>query len=91
MQERVRLFSRPSFTIMVWAMLDFVSAMIAGFIAFRIRVGSGGEADQSCGASAPGGDGSPGIDCLSSWFSVCTWWCLRGFTVFTGHRMCAAD
>jgi len=38
MQERVRLFSRPSFTIMVWAMLDFVSAMIAGFIAFRIRL-----------------------------------------------------
>ena len=38
MQERVRLFSRPSFTIMVWAMLDFVSALIAGFIAFRIRL-----------------------------------------------------
>ncbi len=38
MQERIRLFSRPSFTIMVWAMLDFVSALIAGFIAFRIRL-----------------------------------------------------
>jgi exopolysaccharide biosynthesis polyprenyl glycosylphosphotransferase len=38
MQERVRLFSRPSFTIMVWAMLDFMSALLAGFIAFRIRL-----------------------------------------------------
>ena len=38
MQERVRLFSRPSFTIMVWAMLDLMSALFAGFIAFRIRL-----------------------------------------------------
>jgi exopolysaccharide biosynthesis polyprenyl glycosylphosphotransferase len=38
MQERIQLFSRPSFTIMVWAMLDFMSALLAGFIAFRIRL-----------------------------------------------------
>jgi exopolysaccharide biosynthesis polyprenyl glycosylphosphotransferase len=38
MQERVRLFSRPSFTITMWAMLDFISALLAGFIAFRIRL-----------------------------------------------------
>ena len=38
MQEHGRLFSRPSFTIMVWAMLDFFSALVAGFIAFRIRL-----------------------------------------------------
>ncbi len=38
MQERGRLFSRPSFTITVWALLDFMSALLAGFIAFRIRL-----------------------------------------------------
>ncbi len=38
MQERGRLFSRPSFTISVWALLDFTSALLAGFIAFRIRL-----------------------------------------------------
>jgi exopolysaccharide biosynthesis polyprenyl glycosylphosphotransferase len=38
MQERGRLFSRPSFTITFWAMLDFMSALLAGFIAFRIRL-----------------------------------------------------
>lgn len=38
MRERGRLFSRPSFTITVWAMLDFMSALLAGFIAFRIRL-----------------------------------------------------
>ncbi len=37
-QERGRLFSRPSFTITVWALLDFMSALLAGFIAFRIRL-----------------------------------------------------
>jgi len=38
MQERGRLFSRPSFTITMWALLDFMSALLAGFIAFRIRL-----------------------------------------------------
>jgi exopolysaccharide biosynthesis polyprenyl glycosylphosphotransferase len=33
-----RLFSRPSFTITVWAGLDFVSALVAGLIAFRIHL-----------------------------------------------------
>ena len=33
-----RLFSRPSFTLMVWAALDFFSALVAGFIAIRIRL-----------------------------------------------------
>ena len=33
-----RLFSRPSFTITLWAGLDFCSALIAGVIAFRIRL-----------------------------------------------------
>jgi exopolysaccharide biosynthesis polyprenyl glycosylphosphotransferase len=33
-----RLFSRPSVTISIWAGLDFVSAVIAGFIAIRIRL-----------------------------------------------------
>jgi exopolysaccharide biosynthesis polyprenyl glycosylphosphotransferase len=33
-----RLFTRPSFTIAVWAGLDFLSAVIAGFVAFRIRL-----------------------------------------------------
>ena len=33
-----RLFSRPSFTISLWAGLDFLSAVIAGFIAIRIRL-----------------------------------------------------
>ncbi len=38
MQEHGRLFSRPSFTIIVWAFLDFFSALLAGFIALRIRL-----------------------------------------------------
>ena len=38
MEERASLFSRPSFIMMVWAMLDFMSALLAGFIAFRIRL-----------------------------------------------------
>ena len=38
MQEHGRLFSRPSFTIIVWVVLDFFSALLAGFIAFRIRL-----------------------------------------------------
>jgi len=33
-----RLFSRPSVTISIWAALDFFSAVIAGFIAIRIRL-----------------------------------------------------
>jgi exopolysaccharide biosynthesis polyprenyl glycosylphosphotransferase len=33
-----RLFSRPTFTITIWAGLDFVSALVAGLIAFRIRL-----------------------------------------------------
>jgi exopolysaccharide biosynthesis polyprenyl glycosylphosphotransferase len=33
-----RLFSRPSFTIILWAGLDFLSALVGGFIAFRIRL-----------------------------------------------------
>jgi exopolysaccharide biosynthesis polyprenyl glycosylphosphotransferase len=33
-----RMFSRPSFTITVWAGLDFVSALVAGLIAFRIHL-----------------------------------------------------
>jgi exopolysaccharide biosynthesis polyprenyl glycosylphosphotransferase len=33
-----RLFSRPSFTLMMWAGLDFLSAVVAGFIAIRIRL-----------------------------------------------------
>jgi exopolysaccharide biosynthesis polyprenyl glycosylphosphotransferase len=33
-----RLFSRPSVTISFWAGLDFVSAVVAGFIAIRIRL-----------------------------------------------------
>jgi exopolysaccharide biosynthesis polyprenyl glycosylphosphotransferase len=33
-----RLFSRPSFTITVWAGLDFASALVAGLIAFRIHL-----------------------------------------------------
>jgi exopolysaccharide biosynthesis polyprenyl glycosylphosphotransferase len=32
------LFSRPSFTITVWAGLDFLSALVAGLIAFRIHL-----------------------------------------------------
>jgi exopolysaccharide biosynthesis polyprenyl glycosylphosphotransferase len=38
MQERGRLFSRPSFTITLWGLLDLMSALLAGFIAFRIRL-----------------------------------------------------
>ena len=38
MQEHGRLFSRPSFIIVVWAFLDFFSALLAGFIALRIRL-----------------------------------------------------
>jgi exopolysaccharide biosynthesis polyprenyl glycosylphosphotransferase len=38
MQEHGRLLSRPSFLISVWAMMDFFSALLAGFIAFRIRL-----------------------------------------------------
>ncbi len=33
-----RLLSRPSFMISVWAGLDFLSALVAGFIAIRIRL-----------------------------------------------------
>ena len=33
-----RLFERPSFTITLWAGLDFLSAVVAGFIAIRIRL-----------------------------------------------------
>ena len=33
-----RLFSRPTFIIAVWAGLDFISALVAGLIAFRIRL-----------------------------------------------------
>jgi exopolysaccharide biosynthesis polyprenyl glycosylphosphotransferase len=33
-----RLFSRPSVTISIWAGLDFISAVVAGFIAIRIRL-----------------------------------------------------
>jgi exopolysaccharide biosynthesis polyprenyl glycosylphosphotransferase len=33
-----RLFSRPSVTISIWAALDFLSAVAAGFIAIRIRL-----------------------------------------------------
>ncbi len=33
-----RLFSRPSVTMTVWAGLDFFSALVAGFIALRIRL-----------------------------------------------------
>jgi exopolysaccharide biosynthesis polyprenyl glycosylphosphotransferase len=33
-----RFFARPSFTIAVWAGLDFLSAVIAGFVAFRVRL-----------------------------------------------------
>ena len=33
-----RLFSRPSFTHLLWAGLDFASAVVAGFIAIRIRL-----------------------------------------------------
>ena len=36
--ERGRLFARPSVAITVWAMSDFLSALLAGFIAFRIRL-----------------------------------------------------
>jgi exopolysaccharide biosynthesis polyprenyl glycosylphosphotransferase len=32
------LFSRPTFTIAVWAGLDFMSALVAGVIAFRIHL-----------------------------------------------------
>jgi exopolysaccharide biosynthesis polyprenyl glycosylphosphotransferase len=38
MQEHVRLLSRPSFTLVVWAMMDFLSALLAGFIAVRMRL-----------------------------------------------------
>jgi exopolysaccharide biosynthesis polyprenyl glycosylphosphotransferase len=38
-----RLFSRPSVTISIWAGLDFVSAVVAGFIAIRIRLESAAE------------------------------------------------
>ncbi len=37
-QERIRLFARPSIAITVWAMSDFLSALLAGFIAFRIHL-----------------------------------------------------
>ncbi|MGC9198488.1 MAG: sugar transferase [Acidobacteriaceae bacterium] len=37
-QERGRLFARPSVVITVWALLDFFSALLAGFIAFRIHL-----------------------------------------------------
>ncbi len=33
-----RLFSRPTVIITIWAGLDFLSAMVAGFIALRIRL-----------------------------------------------------
>jgi exopolysaccharide biosynthesis polyprenyl glycosylphosphotransferase len=33
-----RLFERPSFTITLWAGLDFLSAVVAGFIAIRLRL-----------------------------------------------------
>jgi exopolysaccharide biosynthesis polyprenyl glycosylphosphotransferase len=33
-----RLFSRPSFMMAVWAVLDFFSALVAGFIAIRIHL-----------------------------------------------------
>ncbi|MBW4038051.1 MAG: sugar transferase [Acidobacteria bacterium] len=33
-----RLFSRPSVAISIWAGMDFVSALLAGFIAVRIRL-----------------------------------------------------
>jgi exopolysaccharide biosynthesis polyprenyl glycosylphosphotransferase len=33
-----RLFSRPSVAISIWAVLDFLSALVAGFIAVRIRL-----------------------------------------------------
>jgi exopolysaccharide biosynthesis polyprenyl glycosylphosphotransferase len=36
--ERASLFTRPSFTILFWAGLDFLSAILAGLIAFRIRL-----------------------------------------------------
>jgi FlaA1/EpsC-like NDP-sugar epimerase len=36
--ERPSVLARPSFTIMLWAALDFLSAIIAGFIAFRLRL-----------------------------------------------------
>jgi exopolysaccharide biosynthesis polyprenyl glycosylphosphotransferase len=36
--ERSGLFAKPSFTILFWAGLDFLSALIAGLIAFRIRL-----------------------------------------------------
>jgi exopolysaccharide biosynthesis polyprenyl glycosylphosphotransferase len=36
--ERAGLFARPSFTILFWAGLDFLSAIVAGLIAFRIRL-----------------------------------------------------
>jgi exopolysaccharide biosynthesis polyprenyl glycosylphosphotransferase len=38
MADHARLFSHPSFTITVWTVLDFMSALVAGFIAFRIRL-----------------------------------------------------
>ncbi len=38
MLERERSFSRASFTMAVWAMLDFMSALLAGLIALRIRL-----------------------------------------------------
>jgi exopolysaccharide biosynthesis polyprenyl glycosylphosphotransferase len=31
-------YAHPSLTVMVWAALDFLSAIIAGFIAFRVRL-----------------------------------------------------
>jgi FlaA1/EpsC-like NDP-sugar epimerase len=40
MSEHGRLVSHPSFTIILWAALDFVSALVAGFIAFWIRLGA---------------------------------------------------
>jgi exopolysaccharide biosynthesis polyprenyl glycosylphosphotransferase len=38
MAEHGRLFSHPSFISAIWAALDFSSSLVAGFIAFRIRL-----------------------------------------------------
>lgn len=38
MEGHERMFARPSFTLLLWAGSDFATAMVAGFIAIRIRL-----------------------------------------------------
>ena len=57
-------FPGHPFTITVWALLDFMSALLAGFIAFRIRLDPVVKPTTRCGVAAPGSDGAAGFDRL---------------------------